>query len=309
MVRIALIDGHKSSTTSEVSFNTIGGMTQPLRGETLSVVKFSIPSSGTPFYEFRPNTYFITMKYGAFVFEYPVVMVSRNTGNFVYELDHFCEIFNNALSACYLGLQALGGFPLSHIPRITYNIASGLFNFIVETSVFGTTAINPITIIFNDPLYRIFQGIPFSIIPLTETLLFPNRVFQLIFRNIVENSYLSGFLRISQEGSSIANFAYVREILLVSNMPVENQVRVSTIGNQTSLNVVQSFTIPYENGFSDIYSNFDFVSSQNMFRPVKLLTDDLYNVSFDVYYVSIDGNVSRLKIPPYTTALVEIEIN
>lgn len=309
MVRAKLVSTNPTDSEIQLNFRNTGDLTQPIRASSVSVIKFSIPNASTPFMEFQANRYQITLTHNGFEFSQYLVWEDRGTTvngiNKVYEIDHLVSMMNTAFSAAVTGLNILVPLPTVVAPRVLYNTDTSRYEIIVKTTEYNSAAALPIKIYFNRPLFYIFKSVPIIEHPSP-----PAKIFELLVKPIAENVYLTNFTKILQEAITFSNYAEVRNILITTSMPVEGMIICSTSSNsgQSSLNVIQSYTIPYTNGVIDISENLDFNSPENNFRACRVSSNiDIYSIKCDVYYETSKGEVKQFYLPPFTSANIELE--
>jgi len=308
MTRVKIIARNDSGDEVNCNFQGTGNLTTPINATEVSVYKFSIPNAGNPIMEWTDNTFQITMTYDGETFSQYAVWEDRggaiNGINFVYEIDHLCNMFNTALTACVTGLNLLKTLPSVVVPRVLYNVDNSRFEIVVIASAYESTLAKPIKITVNQPLFYVLQGIP-----IIGQVVGGVSVYEMIFKQIPENTYMSTYIKIVQESISISNYASVKEILISTSLPVEGLIICTTGGDagQSSINVIQSYTIPYSNGILDRCEDFNYVSPADMYRPCKVTGNNIYTVKCDLYYVSRNGAIRPFILPPYSSASIELE--
>jgi hypothetical protein len=310
MVRAKLIAINDTEDEKQLNFRDMGNLTQPIRGSSVSVVKFSIPNAGNPFLEFIDDRYKITLTYGGFEFTQAVEWEDRGTSlngiKRVFEVDHLCSMINTAFIDAVTGLNALSALPSTEAPRIVYNVDTSRYEMIALASLYGSIIVSPVKIYCNRPLFYILQSLPI----ISHQSNAPEKKYEFLFKQIFENTYLTNYIKIVQESITISNYCNVRNILITTQMPVEGMIISSTSesSGQSSLNVIQSYTIPYNNGIVDECENLDFEQPQDNYRSCALASNvDIYSIRCDVYYETSTGEIRPFYLPPFTSANIELE--
>lgn len=309
MVRAKLTAINDGTEEIRLNFNQMGDLTQPIRASTVSVVKFSIPNSGNPLLEFEANRYQFTLTYDGAEFAQYVEWEDRGTElngvKRVFEVDHICSMMNTALIDAVAGLNALKTLPSTDPPRVVYNVDTSRYELMALASAYGSTIVKPIEIYCNRPLFYILQSLPVISYQNNSA----SKKFKFLFKQIAENTYLTNYIKLVQESITMSNYANVRNILITTSMPVEGMIICSTSSNsgQSSLNVIQSYTVPYTNGVIDECENLDFVQPENGYRSCALSKADLYSIKCDIYYETSTGVIRPFYLPPFTSANIELE--
>jgi hypothetical protein len=309
MVRAKLSAYNETDNEIPLNFSNMGDLVQPLNASTVSVIKFTIPNSGNPLLEFTANRYSFTLTYDGASYTQVVAWEDRGTElngiKRVFEVDHICSMLNTALSAAVTGLNALKTLPSVTVPRIIYNVDTSRYEFVVLASAYESTLAKPIKIYSNRPLFYILQSLP--VISHQSNPVATQ--FEYYFKQIPENTYSSTYIKTVQESITMSNYANVRTIILTTSMPVEGMVICSSSASagQSSLNVIQSYTVPYTNGVIDECENLDFSSPENGYRTCRITGNNLYSIKCDVYYETNEGILRQFYLPPHTTASIELE--
>ena len=309
MVRVKLSAFNNTSDEIQLNFANMGDLVQPLNASTVSVIKFTIPNGGNPIIEFVDNRYSFTLTYDGASYTQVVEWEDRGTEFMgiknVFEVDHICSMLNKALSDAVTGLNAIKALPSTTAPRVLYNVDTSRYEMVVLTSAYESTLAKPVKIYSNRPLFYILQSLP-TIYHRTN----PSETqFEYYFKQIPENTYATSYIKTIQESITMSNYASVRTILLSTSMPVEGMIICSSSANagQHSLNIIQTYNIPYTNGVIDECENLEFTSPENGYRTCRITGKDLYSIKCDVYYETNEGVVRPFYLPPYTCAFIELE--
>ena len=309
MVRVKLEAVNETDEEIPLNFGNMGDLVRPIQATSVSVVKFSIPNAVTPIMEWHNDKYVFTLAYDSKVFSQPVLYQDRGsiykTIKQVFEIDHVIDMLNITLVDAVAGLNALGTLPSLVAPRLIYNVVTSRYEFIVLASAYEKSLSKPIEIYCNRSLFFILQSLP--VFEYTDNSV--NMQFKFLFKQIVENTYLTSYIKVTQEAISISSYNDFRTILLTTSMPIESVITCSTTlsANQSSLNVLQTYTIPYTNGIIDNLENLDFSSPADGYRTCKLQGNNLYSVKCDVLYQLHNGTTRPFLLPPYKSAIIELE--
>ena len=125
----------------------------------LSVIRFDIPNT-LPIFDFKDNTYLVTLSYGGNDYSEYVnyVRFDQTTDKqYIQTFQHFLDLVNQALTTAFNNLKAANpAAPQTKEPYITYNSATGLFSLWCERT-YATNLANSIQIFFNDNLNKFFS--------------------------------------------------------------------------------------------------------------------------------------------------------
>ena len=309
MVRVQLKATNETENDIMLNFENMGNLTSPINSTSLSVVKFSIPNNGNPIIEFIENRWYFTLSYNGTDFEQVVewtdIGTEENGIKKVFTVDHFTTMLNNALSDAITGLNAIETLPSVIVPRLLYNVDTSRFEFVVYTTAYNSTLATPIKIYCNKSLYYVLKSLPNERHP-TNTV---NKQFEFLFNPITENTYIVDYTKTVQENTSLINIAAVRNIIVTTTMPVEPLIITSDSinSNQSSQNIIQSYTVPYSNGFIDWCENLDFVQPENQYRSCKINGNNIYNIQCQLYYENYEGIYRPFILAPHQIATIELE--
>lgn len=309
MVRIKITSYNDTEQEIPLDFSREGNLVQPIEATSVSVIKFSIPNADNPILEFIENRYSFTLSYNGTDFTQYVEWEDRGTEvsgiKQVFDIDHLCSMFNTALSDAVTGLNALSALPSLVAPRVLYNVDYSRYEMIVLASAYESTLATPIKIYINKSLFYIFQSLP--------VIHYPNnaidKVRMFYFKQSTENTYATDYIKTLQERITLTNYANVRTILLNTSMPVEGMIICSSNGSagQSSMNIIQTYTLPYANGVIDSSENLDFSSPADGYRTCKVTGHHLYSVKCNVYYETNAGAIRNFYLPPHSSASIELE--
>lgn len=309
MVRAKLVAFNDTENEIPLNFNNMGDLVQPIDASTVSVIKFSIPNAGNPLLEFVANRYKFTLTYDGETYTQAVVWEDRGTElngiKRVFEVDHICSMLSTALSSAVTGLNALKTLPSLTVPRVIYNVDTSRYEFVVLASAYESTLAKPVKIYCNRALFYILQSLPV----ISHQSNPDETKFEFYFKQIPENIYSTSYVKTIQESITMSNYANVRNILLTTSMPVEGMIICSSSASagQTSLNVIQTYTVPYGNGVIDECENLDFSSPEDGYRTCRITGKNLYSIKCDVYYETSEGQIRQFYLPPHTSAIIELE--
>lgn len=125
----------------------------------LTVVRFDIPNT-FPIFNFKDNTYLITLSYGND--DYPVYLQFQNldmnnpSSRNIWTFQQFVDIINQGFVVAYNLLIAAHPGAAANPPYMTYDHSSSMFSLWVDSTGYDETEPNPISIWFNDDLMRFF---------------------------------------------------------------------------------------------------------------------------------------------------------
>jgi hypothetical protein len=309
MVRINITSYNTSNNELPLNFQNTGQLIMPINGSMLSVLRFSIPNGCTPLVKWNNAAYSFTLTYSAFAPQTAFVQLEdRGTGIYVYELKHLVASFNNTLASLMTLLDTASGhsLPSTTPPYVVFDPVTNFYSFIAPIVSFDSGLSTKIQLFMNEPLYRIFQSMNFITHPNNPV----DTEYELYFSPSYENTYRTDMVINTQESISLPNYAYLRVIIITSDMPVEPEIfcSINITSNQVMYNVIQNFTVNYDHGTVNTLTNNDYQSITNDFRMSKISAKDMYYVRCNILYLTIDGEVKPFNIPPRSAAHVLIEI-
>lgn len=318
MVRVTLQHFNSTNKDTKLDFSNAGTLTQPIReAKTISILRFNIPNSAMPIMLWSnpisnppidgDNLYSFTLSYMGISFTQYVKYINLNTIDpiywkgckLIYEMSHLVSMINKALKDAVDGLNALISLPSLVYPRVIFE--NNYFSFIVLSSAYDSSLTNPIKIYMNDPLRYMFQSLPVTWDP---TLLYG-----LIFDVTPESTYLTNYIKITQNSMSLGNFLSMRTLLITTSMPIVSEIYSSSNANsnQTGINILQSFDMNYNNGITDILTNNEFYSPSEPFRRVDINCKNLYDIRCQVSIITNTGNILPFALPSLGYATITLE--
>jgi hypothetical protein len=323
MVRINLFAINNSSTEQKLDFSQVGNLIRPINAKTVSVARFSIPNAWTELMEFHDNTYVVSMTYHGWSYSQTIQNIDLGSGNLIYIISDLLLILNAGFVQCLAGLASIYFIntglvlPITIAPRLIYDSINSLFSLIINPTEYGS-GVNQIAVFFNTALFMIIESIS-SVIEHSNGP--DNFRFEINITQTPENTYLTNYVKLTQEQISTANFASPRLLYITTTMPIEGEIQVGlpvnigspssnlTIGSsqQSSFTTLQSYIFPYDAGTKDILTNSDFTTVSEPFHECKILAKDLYNISCDCYYQTRDGTIKNFYLPPLSSANIELE--
>lgn len=306
MVRVNLTVNNPSDAVVKLNFQNAGNLVQPINATHMNVVKFSIPSSEIPLMVWTTNwTYTITLAYGATIFTSPVLFEYRGNDTNIFEIDHLISMINTTFTTCVTGLNLLlgGTLPTTIAPYVLWNTATSLFSLVAPTQ-YRDTAVTPIRVWLNNPMFGILQTIP-----ITGPYVDPVQTYRVIFTPSFENTYRTTYIKLDQTSISLGNFATPRSILVSTSMPVQSEIFTSDdiTSNQSYLNVIQNYTIDWSKGLLPLIANFDFSTVIDHYRPSKMTGGGIYNVKVDVSYLTNTGDILPFYLPSHSNAFILLD--
>lgn len=312
MVRINLISYNNDSQPNPLNFQNIGDLVQPVDGTRMFIRFFSIPNSQTPLVKWNNTRYTLTLSYKSFEVTQNVVLTDLGGGLFVWELSQICDSVNKTLASLVDALDTLSShtLPTTTYPYIFYDNSESVYNFIAPTVGYAesiTPMSDRITIYMNDASFGVFQTIDSHWYPTAS----PDKRIRAIFYDDFEHTYNTSYLKNTQQSNSLSNYAYMRTLIVTTPMPVDSEILGSTTinSNQSASNIVSSYIVNFDNGAKDTLTNNDFVCPVDPYREVKINAKSLYSVKCNCYFVSIEGDISPFMQPPFSCAIMNIEIN
>lgn len=286
MVRVKLTQVNRTEVEQRLDFSQFGDLVQPITDvKTVTVLKYTIPNSTTPIMSFKSSTYLFTLTYKGYIHSEYVVYASRGTDTYVSqpvrEMDHLVTMFNDCISSVLTGLNGYvvaGGdsLPTLEAPRFIFNVDTSRFELIAPLIGYESSLTNPIKLYCNPATYHILATFP--------SIYYPNNTYAeshlFLFNEIPENVYQVNYIKTYQESVTFSSLVLVRNILITTSMPVETMIICSDSlsANQSSLNVLQSYTVPYTQGMLDNQESFDYNAPQNGYRKCKVFCNNLYSV-------------------------------
>lgn len=308
MVRVNLSVYNNSLNYVPLDFGDVGDLNQPLDAEYVNVVKLSIPNNATPIWKFPSYPLYVTLGYGSVYYQQQVAfkVFSNDPNDYgnVYELAHLVIMVNEAIQTAITQLNIMIPLPSVDPPYVIYDQINNLYSVVALTSAYDSSLPTPMSISFNTGLFNIFQTLPTT----TDINNF-NRIFKLLFVPTKENVYLTNYTKITQEASSLASYAYPKNVIVATSMPVEGEIFSSKSENsqQSWLNVIQNLTIDYSGGIHNVYENNDFSTVADFYRSSKVMAKGIYSVKCSLYYQTNDNNIKQFVLAPYQTATLMLE--
>lgn len=314
MVRLTLQSNNQTGLDAKLNFANVGSLTQPLQqSSTVSVLRFNIPNTSMPIMIWDSDTtYSFTLSYLGFSFTQFITYIdtggrhsSFNDGGMnIYDIHNLVLMFNTALQAAVTGLNALVALPSIEAPRVIYDGITNFYSIIVPRAAYDSSLANPIVINMNNLTSYFFLSMNIG-------YNYTTGLYYVIFVNQFENIYDTNYLRATQTSISLGNYASLRTLLITTSMPIESEILSSDNqnSNETTLNVLQSFDIIYDNGLKDILTSNQFVTPSDPYRRVKLNGINLYEIRCNVWVVTNRGLVMPFVIPGLSFATIVLEFN
>lgn len=307
MVRVNLEFYNKNPIATMLNFSSVGSLVLPITAREIQVLKFSIPNSDIPIFDFKTNTYYFRLSYKTFSFTQYIVLEDRGSGSSMFEFEHLVSMMNTTLKNAVSGLDAVSGHTLQSTvsPYIIYNSVTGLYSLIAPTNGYDSSMTDPIRIHVNRALFYILQTLPvyneYTITGLYE--------YYFLFKNDLEHTYNTSYLRITQESITLSNYAYMRSLIIASNLPCQSEIITSndSSSNQSQFNILSSYTIPYEHGSIDLKSNTDYSTISERYRITQANLNNFYDLKCLIFYKTNENKILPMSIPPFTSAFLVLE--
>lgn len=275
----------------------------------LSVIRFCLPSNTLPLFEFKENTYFITLDYLNVGFS-QVVQYSGNTQEngykFVYYVQDFITQINQAFLNSFNALKvAYPAAPPTQPPYITYDAITQLFTLWCQQLYLGN-----VKIFMNDYLYQFFNTFNSIHYGINN----PNYKDYEIIITDNKNNISGSYYFFTQEAKSLAYWFDLRNIVFfVNGLKITGEETPSskaTNNNLVSVNNVSNLnnssdisTVPILTDFQP-YFNYDIRADYlqyqpNIYRYYDILTTEpIRNLNLIVKWENKKGEFYNIYLSP-----------
>lgn len=328
IMKVQTIDEQTQLIEFECINNTIydqpivfkGTLSSPISCTSLNVVRFNIPNNKVPLMiNFNNTKYQFSMSYNGHTVSRYITLDVRNAKNLtiVPDVDTLVVSMNTCLTALVAQLGAVVTLPPNvSIPYIYYNNHDGLFNFVVQSDLFNTSSVIPISIYCNNALHDILDTLPCvdtSVTPKQDTARY-----QFIFRTTPETTYNTTWTKIEQESCTLALYASAKKLQITSEgTPINTMTQLRNVygtdvvstSAPASYPIVQNYSFNYNNGSISLKTNNDYYIVTNKFRDTYagLLNTTYFN--FSVQFTCSDGTFYPMTISPGSSANMVIQLN
>lgn len=288
----------------------------------LSIVRFSFLGSGIPIFNFKEDSYYITLRYNGEDFTFPIVydpiIDPLNNNNTVFSYNHFMTMINNTFETAFNALKTV--YPLApptEAPYMSYNPLNYLCTLYCQTLYDEDVAGPTIEIYFNNILYYFFDN--FYVIRVGEQS--PDyKDYKFVITNLRNNLIQSDannpdidagnqYYKNEQEYPTLYNFSDTKTIsfksCLFPTAPEFTQTNTNQVlaGEKilTDFEPLQSFSDP--SGFRGYIQYFP----QGSYRLINLTSNSpLKNIDLQISYKDEFNNDYPLLIPRNSTVTVKL---
>jgi hypothetical protein len=263
----------------------------------LSVARFVIPNQDTPLIYFKSNSYKITMTYSTFSASQYVIYTPRAsnvTNQPVYEMQHWIDMLNTALTACYTALNILVTLPVGSAPYFVYDNVTELIS-LVALKGYASTEVAPINIYMNVSLYQKIGGFP------TIETGISDKEFLLYISNTLDNEYSTSYYKMTQQAPSIDNMIDFIGLVFTTSIPIKSEY----IGTDINNPILTDYSVLDVNMHT--YNNDVVYAAATPYRQTQLLSDaPLQQFSIDVWWQTNDGSLHPISVAPNKSANIKL---
>ncbi len=278
-------------------------------GYKFTVAKFSLPADSLFIFDFKDNTYSVTLEYSGTYFRTYLVYVPTVLFNTDYQpvtsYQQFIDAINVALNTAFTNLKT--AFPLAppiNSPRFQYNGYSEGLSLIVDDTYEPTITPNTISIFFN---YNLYSFVPSFYNEAYSYNDINGADVKLLVKDLVYN-YDGGIIEMKQEYPTFYKWYDIRKIIVVSNnINVSSQsISINQSGKTNNYNIISDFE-PFQFGLGDSLTKSDYIYNPNFYRFIDLKNSTaLRVVDFQFLYQSKYGDIFPLYINPTHTMSVKL---
>lgn len=285
-----------------------GSLTIPIKASSVNVLRYSIPNSWTPLFEFKDNTYRMRVSYNGQSYTKYVDFIDLGSSHNVYDIDHILLMMNACIKQCVIGLNSLIAVPsITEIPYFSYDINTDLYKLTANKLYYDETLGQPMKIWINEALFNFFQSIP----TIHDQISYPAPTmtdFRFVFRGTTSNTS-GNYITLNQENVTFSNYVDPRQLIITTSMPIQSEIfPLSTGGSgQVYASVLQSYIFNYSDGNKGFRGNLDFNASVNQFRPISLTSTDIYSIKCNISYKTRDGKLKDFYLAPNASANIVLE--
>ncbi len=274
----------------------------------LSVERFQIPFSDIPIFEFKDNTYSVSLSFGGNDEQTFLIYQNRDVNpnaRAIFEYQHFLDIINTGFTTCFNDfVTAHGAFPsATQAPYITYDSVTKLFTLHVEKAYEA----DGIQVFMNWPLYTFFQSWEINFNSY-GTSPFGEDIEILIKDNNNNTDPLDATLYIfPQQLSALYLWFDIQKIVfLTRQIPVQKEYISDR--EETGINKFTTRLIDY----TPLINGLERPSELTFFLqgPRRLIDlkgdDDIRNLDFEVYWEDKEGRLREIFLNPNDTLSIKL---
>lgn len=303
-----------TSLDKSLDFEVLPSMLSGISSKEMMVQRFVIENAATPIMYWRENVYSIKMIYNGYEEDTYLTLnglerIIAGDKTRIYEVDLLINIINNAFTTCVSALDASyfantgSHLPSTVAPRAIYE--NDLFNIITLASAYKIQTPPYIRIILNNELFYILKGIPVKEYSVSGNY---EGLFELVFNQTTENTYLTNYVKITQEFKTFNSWVDMQNIVILSNLPIESEIILlsGASSNTEQLNILQDYS-PVFNSLSEFRTPLVFNAPTSDYRKIACKMDRNNSVRISVYYFSKYLNkYIKFIMPPNSTSSVKL---
>lgn len=278
----------------------------------MSVIRFVLPNR-MPILTFVDNYYFISMEtQGVSTGKIAVSYINQN-GNIdsrvIYQIQGFVQMVNQTISQAFLILKGLVPTIPSQAqaPYIIYDEITKLFSIYAQQQYYDETVTNPIYLTFDSIMNRFFLGFPVYATRVPNVPSYRLRFMQYNNRTNIVTYNSVDYIKMTQQASSFSQITDFHSILLMSNLPIQNEIAtVNTSDSSDAIVPIISDYCPEVLDISDFNSDMVY-NAIFPYRRVQLTSDSpFYSVNISAYISNDLGKLSPLILPAGQSANIKI---
>lgn len=270
----------------------------------LSMIRFSLALQTAPIFQFKDNTYYVTLSYLGVDYSFPVLFQSLNSVAFptekgVYSYQHMVDMINTTLQTAFNAIPVKPA-GIVNPPYMTYSGKTNLFTLHVQTQY---ALAGSIEIWFNNILYYFFDNY--------ETFFNgEDNASKKDFRFIIENKFVNTetfngqpCYFFDQEYVALFNFAELKTIVFkTSTIPVRPEFTPNANPNNAGNIAFDPIMVDFEvdpEATPALYRGYLNYTPSAQYRLIDLVgRDPLSNIAITVSYKDQNQVSYPVLIPP-----------
>lgn len=332
---INMVNNSLTSVRAQFSQSLSSNIVENSNDYYLSCIRFVLDGAGLPIFIFKNNTgapmtvqygYWITLSYGGFSYSYNLSFTNSNPffPNGIYNYGKFIDIINAGFVSAFTSLGGLVILPVdSAAPYMIYNAPTQLVSLYADAN-YLETAMNQITIYFNNTLYDFFNNMREQIF---GEGLANHKDYRLLVQDLygsnsapLDPSIPTGFYKMTQEYPSLFRWYDWSNIAFKSNLlgirPEYSQgVNTSTtslVSNQSAgsgipfTSQITDFSIDLTPGDPSAWRGTLYYTPSAQYRLLDIVKQDTNQIDLSIYIVDKQGNEYPFLIVPESNATVKL---